>query len=673
MLNKKTIFLYKGLVLLAFVPVLSGMFSCQSRPPLDKVSVLDVEEFFRPDLLAVMRPSIEVGMISSYDRSGGNDDGFSGKYSFIRKEDGGLVIADLVGPGMITRIHTPTPTEDIIEFYFDGEASPRIRRKMSGLFDGTQAPFLSPLVGSGVGGNYSYVPLRYKQSLKVLVLAERVRFYQINYIRYPEDTDISTYENPPPDSFLSRIEKAGDMIARAGTDISRFLVPEETQLKVLSVQKSLVPGGTQTLFKTSRPGRIVGLRLGPASSFSGNGRDILLNVYWDNSEAPALSGPVGDLFGYSFGDPSIQSLFLGTTDDVNYIYFPMPFQQSARIDLVSERSTGPPIEFKAEIILAPQGKSENEGRFYAFWRRENPTAVGIPYTFLKSRGRGHVVGVVLQAQGMEAGQTYYFEGDDRAVIDGTLTIHGTGSEDFFNGGWYDVPGRWETRTSLPLSGCLDYKKPLGRTGGYRWMIADALAFRDNIDFTIEHSPENNSSPTDYTSVTFFYSLEPPDLDSPLPSVENRRVTPPKRIVFVPGWNVPIRTASIQNATWTKKSEEIGDRRVRYFSIKTSGEDIFGPHHVAFVTDIPEAGTYKIVIKAIMGPDQAMVQIYQHDRPSGEIANLYAETRHVSDLIPLGTQEMSAGDNLVYLHLIGKDARSAGLNVDMVDLVLEKLD
>ena len=61
----------------------------------------------------------------------------------------------------------------------------------------------------------------------------------------------------------------------------------------------------------------------------------------------------------------------------------------------------------------------------------------------------------------------FFEGDDQATIDGVLAVHGTGSEDFFNGGWYDVPGRWEDRVSLPFSGSLDFKRHLGRTGGYR--------------------------------------------------------------------------------------------------------------------------------------------------------------------------------------------------------------
>jgi hypothetical protein len=67
-------------------------------PPASAASqlrVVGIEELARLDLLPRLKQSVKVGLVSSYDRSGGNDDGFSGKYSFIRKETGGLVIADL--------------------------------------------------------------------------------------------------------------------------------------------------------------------------------------------------------------------------------------------------------------------------------------------------------------------------------------------------------------------------------------------------------------------------------------------------------------------------------------------------------------------------------------------------------------------------------------------------
>jgi hypothetical protein len=106
-----------------------------------------IEELSRLDLLPAFRQSVKVGSISSYDRTGGNDDGFNGTYSLVRKEPGGLVIAALKGPGVIYRIWTPTPTDDMVEFYFDEEPSPRIRVRFIGLFSGKQSPFLSPVVG----------------------------------------------------------------------------------------------------------------------------------------------------------------------------------------------------------------------------------------------------------------------------------------------------------------------------------------------------------------------------------------------------------------------------------------------------------------------------------------------------------------------------------------------
>ncbi len=76
----------------------------------------------------------EIEQLSSYDRTGGNNDGFSGKYSLIREEAEGLVIADLKGPGVINRIWTPTPEADTIKFYFDGEITPRISIPFIDLF-----------------------------------------------------------------------------------------------------------------------------------------------------------------------------------------------------------------------------------------------------------------------------------------------------------------------------------------------------------------------------------------------------------------------------------------------------------------------------------------------------------------------------------------------------------
>lgn len=100
-------------IVLAWMVCLTGMDASPAEP-------VGMEELARLDRLPVLRSAVKVGSVSSYDRTGGNDDGFSGKYSFVRKEGDALVLADIQGPGAIYRIHTPTPTDDMLEIFFDG-------------------------------------------------------------------------------------------------------------------------------------------------------------------------------------------------------------------------------------------------------------------------------------------------------------------------------------------------------------------------------------------------------------------------------------------------------------------------------------------------------------------------------------------------------------------------
>ncbi|MBN1911393.1 MAG: DUF2961 domain-containing protein [Pirellulales bacterium] len=632
-----------------------------------------IEDLYRLDLLPQLRQFESIGCKASYDPTGGNDDGFSGKYSVIRKEKAGLVVAEFEGPGVVTRIHMSQPTQGIIKFFFDGEETPRIQMPLFELFSGKHAPFLRPLIGTEAGGRYSYVPLPFRKSCKIVIDTKVVHFFQINHAKYPKGTKIATYEQPAKGDYLRALDNARKLLGSAGTDISSYLVPKDTPITTQTRRESLGLGKTVTLFETSKPGRIVGLRLTPAHAFAGSDRDVLIKMYWDGNTKPAVCCPVGDFFGYSFGEPAGRSLLLGTAGGVNYAYFPMPYERSARIELVSERKTGLTIQVEAEVEVAPIAKAADEGRFYAHWRRENPTTRGVPYTFLKTTGQGHVVGVILQAQGLHVGSTGFFEGDDLAVIDGKPVAHGTGSEETFNGGWYDVPGRWEDRVSLPLSGCLEYKKYLGRTGGYRWMIADAYPYRKSIDFTIEHGPEGNRSATDYTSVTYFYSLNLPalDNDNSVPPAPERRVIPPKRIVFSPGWSVPIRTFSLHDATLSKKSKKMGDQLVRYLDFSPKTPDTFGRHHISFLCDMPADGRYRVSLKALLGPDQGTYQLYLHDRPIGKPVDLYAPEPRVSKLLPLGELDLLHGDNPVFIVLTGKAKQSTGHGLNAIELVFKR--
>ena len=154
-------------------------------------TVTELRNLLDVDRLPQYRDGI-VEQISSYDPTGGNEDGFAGKYSFIRKENGNLVLADLKGPGVVNRIWTPTPTRDTLLFYFDGEKKPRLRVCFADLFSGKVEPFVRPLCANEVGGFYCYFPFTYKKSLKIVFTGETIQFHQIQY-RNLEGKKVETY------------------------------------------------------------------------------------------------------------------------------------------------------------------------------------------------------------------------------------------------------------------------------------------------------------------------------------------------------------------------------------------------------------------------------------------------------------------------------------------------
>jgi len=631
-----------------------------------------IEELYRLDRLPVLRESLKVASVSSYDRTGGNNDGFGGQFSFVRKEDDGLVLADLKGPGVIYRLWTPTPTDDVMEFYFDGEAEPRIQVKFRDIFLGQHPAFERPLVGYGAGGFYSYVPLPYEKSCKVFIRAERMQFYQINYATYPADMGIETFTAQPTAEQRAHTEKAKTLFVSAGRDVSAYAVPPGGKIDKHTAKVTLTAGEAATLFKVDRPGRIVGIRVSPAEALMGKQRDVVLRAYWDGDSEPAILSPAGDFFGYAWGEPATKSLLVGTADGVNYCYFPMPFDRSARLELYAEPGLDRNVSVQAEVLFVPARRRDNEGKFYALWRRENPTTKGKPFTFIETEGRGHLVGCVQQSQAFETGGTYYFEGDDQTTIDGELVIHGTGSEDFYNGGWYDVPGRWETRRSFVLSGCLAYKKHLGRTGAYRIFLGDAYAYRQSILQTIEHAPTNNDMLNDYCGLTYLYSQERPTCDFALPAVADRSVLDPERIVFATWWNVPIYSFSLRNATLTKEGIQHEGREVRFLSMRAHDGATFGPHSISFTCELPAAGTYRISLEAIKGPEQAIVQLFRDEAPVGPALDLFSAERQPGNDLHIGTLELEEGPNNLMFKLVGKNDQSAGLGFDLRSIICERV-
>jgi len=274
---------------------------------------------------------------------------------------------------------------------------------------------------------------------------------------------------------------------------------------------------------------------------------------------------------------------------------------------------------------------------------------------------------------LESANTYFFEGDDQTTIDGELVIHGTGSEDFYNGGWYDVTGRWDSKRSFPLSGCVAYKKHLGRTGGYRFLLGDTYSYRRSILQTIEHAPTGNDLQNDYCAVTFLYSKDRPSCEFALPPAAERKVIDLKRIVFATWWNIPISAFSHSKATLTKVSEKLNGKDARYLSLSAEGTDFFGNHFICFVCELPAAGKYRISLDTIKGPSQGKVQMFLDEAPVGPEVDLYAAEKEFGLDQYVGTLDLAEGSNKLLLKLVGKNEQSQGLGLNLTNIICERVD
>ena len=497
---KLYIMIKKILVTIYFIGTLIQSFAQSDNYRKELLNLADVSR------LPLYR-SGNIEQLSSYDRTGGNDDGFSGKYSAIRKEPGGLVIADLKGPGVVNRLWTPTPDADTIKFYFDGEATARISIPFINLFTGKHYPFVAPLCGNQLGGFYCYLPIPYEKSLKIIYTGKNFRFHQTQYRSLDEKEKMKSFSPTILDPNKDILQK----IAAAWNKQTSPLIAYGNKLKSQKINVVLRNGVEASIFKMNNGGRLVGIELGAGSDLLQANHKIMLTARWDNQQHNAIELPLHNFFGFAFSKPAMQSMLLGSDKNKLYSYLPMPFDRSAELRLKYDKGNeSDEIQVSGTIYYTEEKRDlDNEGRLYVQSRRQYNIPQAVPHLIANVKGKGHYIGTILQTQGLENGSTYYFEGDDRAFIDGNLKMHGTGSEDYFNGGWYAVMDRWDRGMSLPIHGSLAYDLMTSRTGGYRFYLSDKLNFKDSFRLTIEHQPEDKVNvKTDYTSIGIFYADDP---------------------------------------------------------------------------------------------------------------------------------------------------------------------
>lgn len=276
-------------------------------------------------------------------------------------------------------------------------------------------------------------------------------------------------------------------------------------------------------------------------------RRLVLRITWDDAAHPSVLVPLGDFFG------------VGHARTVNFVsaplqmspedgkafncWFHMPFNRRARVELVSELAIEPVYFYYYIDYEVFDALDEELGYFHAQWRCERPTD-GIPqgaetnrqfqiegenltgagnYVILDAAGRGHYVGCVLNIRNLRdtTEWNWYGEGDDMIFIDDEPfppSLHGTGTEDYFNTAWCPTQSYSAPYHGITLPGGPNWT---GDVSLYRFHIEDPVTFTRSIRVTIEHGHANKRS-DDFSSVAYWYQTLPhrpftlPDVQARLP-------------------------------------------------------------------------------------------------------------------------------------------------------------
>ncbi len=339
------------------------------------------------------------------------------------------------------------------------------------------------------------------------------------------------------------------------------------------------PGETVTLAEVEGAGIVTHIWCTIACKSPQYLRKVVLRAYWDDEATPSVECPVGDFFGMGHGrTANYASLPLQTSpqDGKSFnCYFPMPFSEGMRMTVESECEDEVLFYYYVDLELHDR-LEPGLGRFHAQWRRAVPTSSseegrsneaflfgGINrdgrdnYTILEASGHGHYVGCLLSVYSLRRSPLWdwYGEGDDMIFVDGEPgllapeagrrkevaeeedhppiepraeshegandawppTLHGTGTEDYFNTSWCPTQEYGAPYHGIIAGGGPNWTDPVTL---YRFHVEDPVFFKRHIRVSIEHGHANRRG-DELSSTGFWYQAEPHAAFPPLPKAKDR--------------------------------------------------------------------------------------------------------------------------------------------------------
>ena len=445
---------------------------------------------------------------------------------------------------------------------------------------------------------------------------------------------------------------------------------------------NVAPGQTEVLMDVKGPGVITHIWmtfLGPephpwAKGGSANHQEMLLRMYWDGSERPAVEAPVGDFFANSFGKRSeVISLPVVVEDADSYnCFWHMPFRRAARVEIVNQSDKPVSLLYYNIDWIKKEHIPEGTPYFYAQYRQEYPVQKGKDYALLETSGKGHYVGTVLSVR--TRSPAWFGEGDEKIYIDkeNKPSIWGTGTEDYFLSAW-----------GLKTTGTAYFGVPYfdqwgivgGHTSAYRWHVTDPIVFSKGIKVTFEHygwmSPDENPEykshswnerEDDYSSVAFWYQTGEPTFRARAPHARDRKLPCLDRII----------TARDYTA---QKYHGLGEAVAQNLDIYPNGHLFYKPPKpenawIEIPFDIEKKEPRRLLVVMTCSYDYGKYQAYLNGVKLGAVVDLYSSEissreYHLLDFWP------DPGKYTLRLECVGKNPSSGGYYVGIESVRLRE--
>lgn len=269
-------------------------------------------------------------------------------------------------------------------------------------------------------------------------------------------------------------------------------------------------------------------------------RGVVLLIYFDGAEVPAVQSPLGDFFGDGCNGKSMNfsTPLIECAPGSYNAYIPMPFKTSAKVVLRNDMDTN--LDNYSYVEWEPLAEwNPDLGYFHATYRRQAfQLTEDTNVTFFHTKGAGHVLGrqfTVTTDEPRFKNFHFVMEGNNEVDIDGQeRRLDYLGSEDSFTFSW---------GFQSPFAG-LHAGMPLVKTGDlnllsiYRFhdhmpiRFAKELTWSINWDYEFCLRPEwlaplreraqQDGCWVDYATVFYWYQDSPAGFEhEPLRPIEER--------------------------------------------------------------------------------------------------------------------------------------------------------